>query len=393
MIMSDDAFTRDKGKAMKEAAARLVIWASGPEARAASPATLLGGLAVELDALGLQVSRLTTGIPVLHPNVAALSLVWRPGQPVQERLFRTTPEAMRALAESPIKSIYEGGGTVTVRPDRPADAARWPVIGELAAEGMRGYAALPMPFSDGSTKVLTAATERPGGFAAEDVEILEQAARLLAPLFEIDTWRRTAVTLLDTYVGPIAGRRVLEGVIHRGMVETIGAVIWFSDLRGFTAMAERHSGEELVAVLNRHFGAVTAAVGGQGGEVLKFIGDAVLAIFAYAPGGEGEASRRALAAARAALATSDAAAPFGIALHLGDVLYGNVGGESRLDFTVVGPAVNLASRLGGLAGTLGRTLLASAEFAAAAGDDLVPIGRYPLKGFEGELAVYTPEWA
>jgi adenylate cyclase len=205
-------------------------------------------------------------------------------------------------------------------------------------------------------------------------------------------------TLLDTYVGRHAGARILAGQIRRGDTEAIHAAIWLSDMRGFTSLADRLAPQRLIDLLNRYFDAQVPPILDRGGEVLKFMGDGLLAIFPVAPedGDAGTACANALAAARDARARIGALTPpadandvrFGLALHLGDLLYGNIGGETRLDFTCIGPAVNLAARLEKLAGELGRAILASADFARRCPGALLPVGEFALKGFDAAQRVY-----
>jgi adenylate cyclase len=243
------------------------------------------------------------------------------------------------------------------------------------------------------------ATNRPDGFHDDEIALFNALVPALAFNLEIQTLRRTARTLLDTYVGRQAGARVLDGQIRRGMGETIRAVIWLCDLRGFTSLSERLGRDLLIELLNQYFGPMCDAVESAGGEVLKFIGDAMLAIF---PAGDAPAAAcdRALAAAasaRAALAETNnkrAAAglpviAYGLALHLGEVMYGNIGGETRLDFTVIGPAVNLTARIESLCGELRRQLLLSADFVSAAGIAAEEVGEFALDGVGAPQRVFA----
>jgi adenylate cyclase len=248
---------------------------------------------------------------------------------------------------------------------------------------------------------MTYATQRPGGFPGGQVELLRGVSPTLARILEIQTLRRTSLTLLETYVGPVAGRRVLEGAIKRGMHENIDAVIWMCDMRGFTELSERLSAQALVAHINDYFGIMADAVSEQGGEVLKFIGDAMLAIFPRTGADRETAPARALKSARTAEQAAASAneererrgAPpirYGIALHVGEVLYGNIGGTGRLDFTVIGRAVNVATRIESLCKTTGRNILMSADFAEICGEPLEEVGIFTLKGVEAALRVYAP---
>jgi adenylate cyclase len=246
------------------------------------------------------------------------------------------------------------------------------MLTELRAEGVTEYLGLPLPLSDGSWKGITYCTSRDGGLPEEQVVMLRSLEPTLAMILEIQTLHRTTLTLLDTYVGPIAGARVLDGAIKRGMCEAICAVIWFCDLRDFTELSEKLPAADLVNLLNEYFGAMTDSIGSHGGEVLKFIGDALLAIFPLSGESDTSVVDRALLGAQGAvaaisalndkrLATGEPVIRFGLALHVGEVLYGNIGGASRLDFTVVGQAVNVASRLESLTKQIGKQILLSGE--------------------------------
>ena len=250
--------------------------------------------------------------------------------------------------------------------------------------------------------MLTVATKRPGGFSDGEMDLLEAITPGVAVNLEVQALRFTARTLLDTYVGRQAGSRVLEGAIRRGMGETIRAVVWLSDLRGFTGLSEQLPRDTLMELLNQYFGSVCTALDANGGEVLKFIGDAVLGIFPILDeDSQPSVCARALASAENAQATiaavnavradaGEARIDYGIALHVGDVMYGNIGGENRLDFTVIGPAVNLAARIEGLCRDLGRPVLLSADFVAASGLAAEHIGAFSLKGLSASQEIYAP---
>lgn len=352
--------------------------------------------AAQLLAAGVDVYRLTTGIHIVHPQIDASSALWQKGKPVTERRWKMDRQM---LQNSPMPIVYSGKRYRT-RIDGPPEAGEFPILTELRAEGATEYIALPLPFSDGSWKAVSYATRRAGGFPEQQVALLQSLVPTLAMILEIQTLQRTTLTLLDTYVGPIAGRRVLDGAIKRGMCDSIEAVIWFCDLRGFTELSENLSGAELVSFLNDYFGAMTNAVGRHGGEVLKFIGDALLAIFPLSGATGSVVAERALAAAAEAEAairalngkrseTGQPAIRFGLALHVGEVLYGNIGGADRLDFTVIGQAVNVASRIESLTKTLGRQILFSGEFAELCRGKGEALGGFPLKGIGAEQPVYA----
>jgi adenylate cyclase len=256
--------------------------------------------------------------------------------------------------------------------------------------------------SSGEINTISWATNRPGGFSEPELADLTAIADALAIIVELQSTRRVARYLLDTYVGHRTGERVLSGSITRGSQETIRAVIWYCDLRGFTTLTDALAKDRVIALLNEYFEIAVDAVAAEGGEALKFIGDAMLAIFELES--QTEVSARCRAALRAAavvqakiedrnLARRDVGEPeirFGLALHLGEVSYGNIGAPNRLDFTVVGPAVNHASRLQKLAGELGREVVTSASFALASGVEMEHLGRHPLKGIREEQEVFAP---
>jgi adenylate cyclase len=380
----------------------LIYWLLTDARRITEPKAFLVALAEQLLINGIEAARLVTGVPILHPQVHSYSTRWEPKSGASERFFRLTAESLPVLENSPVKTVYGGGGSVRCDPTAPPRPGEYGILADLRRDGMTDYIALSIPFSDGATKMLSVATQRPGGFSDEQMELLEAMIPALAVNLEIHALRLTARTLLDTYVGRQAGARVLEGAIRRGMGETIRAVIWLCDLRGFTGLSEQLPRDTLIELLNQYFGNMCAAVDAGGGEVLKFIGDALLAIFPI--GGEDDSSivcARALAAAESAqvalgevntarLNAGEARIDYGIAFHVGDVMYGNIGGENRLDFTVIGPAVNLAARIEGLCRDLQRPVLLSANFVAISGLPAEHLGAFTLKGLSQPQEIYAP---
>jgi adenylate cyclase len=272
----------------------------------------------------------------------------------------------------------------------------FPVLSELRAEGITDYLASPLVFTDGAIHAVTCTTRQLGGFTDAQIAGIEAIITPLARVAEIRALRRMGSTLLDTYVGHDAGERILAGRIRRGDIEEIHAAIWLSDMRGFTALADSLPPPVLIDLLNRYFDCQVPPILDHGAEVLKFMGDGLLAIFNIA-GNETEVCERALAAARLAqenvAALSRSAMPglrFGLALHIGDVLYGNIGSGNRLDFTCIGPAVNCAARIEKLTGQLGRAILASGEFARHCAGEFTPLGEFRLAGFSAPQLVFAP---
>ena len=266
---------------------------------------------------------------------------------------------------------------------------------------MTDYVAWPLTFTLGRRHVVTFATGRTGGFSDEELDRVRDLLLVLAPVCEIRLKNRLARTLLETYVGPHASDQILNGSITRGSGVTVQAVVLICDLRGFTVLSELWPRDDVITMLNDYFDAMSAPVERHGGEILKFIGDGMLAIF---PLSDPEACTKAVAAAvesRDAMAAlnRDRAVRgldplgYGVGVHIGDVMYGNIGSSSRLDFTVIGPAVNTAARLEGLTKLVGRKILFSGAFVDSLGTraGLDPIGSFPLRGVGAPLDVFALE--
>jgi adenylate cyclase len=280
------------------------------------------------------------------------------------------------------------------------DSRRFPVIEDMCAEGVTDYIALPLLFTDGSVQASSWTTKQPGGFTDQQLNGLRSLVRALARVIEIIMWRRTSSLLLDTYVGNRAGERILSGQIRRGHTESMNAAIWLSDLRGFTALSDRLPAETVVDILNNYFDCQVAAIRSHGGEVLKFMGDGLLAVFPIDEyvGDVHKVCSSVLEAARESRASVEAMHypigdtverfRFGVALHVGRILYGNIGGGNRLDFTCIGPAVNLAARLEKIAGKLHRTIVASEGFAGICAGGWSELGEFPIAGFAKAERVY-----
>jgi adenylate cyclase len=280
--------------------------------------------------------------------------------------------------------------------DCPLD---FPDTRQLKEEGTTDYFVVPLFFADGAVHGANFATREPGGFTDQEIADLSRLVAPLTRVVEARALQRQASVLLNTYVGTHAAARVLAGQIRRGDTISINAAIWLSDMRGFTRLAERLPPETLVDELNRYFDCQVPAIHRHGGEVLKYMGDGLLAIFAVTADDADdrnvcEAALAAAREARSAVTTASEAAGdrsslrFGLALHVGEVLYGNIGSEHRLDFTCIGPAVNLAARIEKLTGELGRTILASDQFAGRSPSQFVPVGEFSLRGFETSQAVF-----
>ena len=375
----------------------LIAWLVGGCRSAADNAAVVTGLCERLVACGVPLARGALFIRTLHPEIMGRRLLWKAGEGtvISDAPFEYMQDP--GYLNSPIVRVYETGRGLRRKLNDPACPNDFGILDELRAQGLTDYVVAPIVFSNGDTHVSTWCSAAPEGFSDRAIEILKAIEDPLARIVEVRGLRRVAENLLDTYVGGQAGARILAGQIRRGDIETIRAAIWLSDMRGFTARADRMKPEDLIALLNRYFDCQVPIIRKQSGEVLKFMGDGLLAIFPVQTSVTAVCNR-ALTAARkveAEIAAADwggleapGGVKFGVALHVGEVLYGNVGSTNRLDFTCIGPAVNLAARIEALSGEIGRTILASAEFAASCGDRMAPLGAFALKGVAAEQVVY-----
>lgn len=364
---------------------------------AQSPADVIQRLGTDLRSAGIPVDRAGTFVRTLHPTVRGRSFMWTVGEPVKMTELDSARD-LPGAAGGPVGQIVETGKPIhrDLSDRGPGD---FPVFEELHALGYRDYVGLPLPFLSGQTHVCVFATKAATGFDGEHVAALSRIARPLARIAEVLALRRTATNLLSTYVGRDAGDRVLSGRIVRGDVEMLRAVIWFSDVRGFTELLEAHDARAIVGVLNEVFDCQVSAIERHGGEVLKFIGDGLLAIFPYELDGQRrERAEKALAAADDAFLalekrnqSAKIQARFCLALHDGEVAYGNIGGSNRLDFTAIGSSVNLAARLEGITGKLGVPLVLSEAFAQSTTRPLDDLGAFQLKGVSGESRAFAPK--
>jgi adenylate cyclase len=367
---------------------------------APQPDLVLAQTCERLVACGVPLTRVAVFVRTLHPDVIGRRFVWQPGVPVVVSAASFDLYDNEEFKNSPIVAVYEGRQVIRRRVSDPDCLDDFPWLADIRAQGATDYLASPLFFMDDSVHVVTWSTTQPGGFSDAQLAGIEAVVTPLARIAEIWALRRTAMTLLNTYVGNQAGERILAGRIRRGHTEAIQAAIWLSDMRGFTALAERLAPQALVDLLNRYFDCQVPAIVEQGGEVLKYMGDGLLAIFPMAAdrGDADEVCERALSAAYDArshavaldnsAATEGFALRFGLGLHIGEVLYGNIGSGNRLDFTCIGPAVNLSSRLQALAGRLRRTILVSAEFAQYSAAPLQPLGTFAVAGFSAEQSVF-----
>ena len=350
---------------------------------------------------GLPLWRVGVFVRTLHPNTFGRSFVWRYGAGVKTYAAPYGINESNDFLSSPLSILYSTRQEVRRRLGDADVATNSPFLMEMEAENITDYIGIPLHFTDGEIHASSWTTRQPGGFTDAQIEGLRAFIPSLTRIIEIVRLRRTAAGLLSVYVGPRAGERILAGQIRRGHTETMHAAIWLSDLRGFTALSDRLSPEAVVDILNQYFDCQGPPILEHGGEVLKFMGDGLLAVFPIAEdeGDEAKVCNRVLDAARASQASVAAMTyanqtetldnfRFGLALHVGKLLYGNIGGGNRLDFTCIGPAVNLAARMEKIAGRLNRTVVASAAFAKARAEHWDDLGEFPIAGFSSPERVY-----
>ena len=365
-------------------------------------AELTEQVARRMVAIGVPLWRFNVNLWTLHPQIAGLRLNWtRDRDGVVES--ETPHGALRqpAYLNSPVRYVSEGLGGVRQRLDVDDPDFTFPIMKELRAAGGTDYVAMPLPFSDGRFQTMTLATDDPAGFTTAQLGQVFEAALALGRFYEVLTLRHNAMVLFDTYLGQRTGRQVLSGLTRRGDGETISAAILYCDLRDSTVLAASLSREDYLALLNDFFERAVEPVLAGGGEVLKFIGDAVLAIFPLT-GADDEAAR-ALACRAAHTAAQEivgriADAPTragalpvqcAVGLHFGEVMYGNVGAPNRLDFTVIGTAANVAARLSARCKVLDQSLLLSADIARYVSDELRSLGEQELANVPDALEVFV----
>jgi adenylate cyclase len=374
-------------------------WLAGGALSGPNSEDVLGQLCERMIDCGIPLWRGAVFVRTLHPDVMGRSFVWQRGQS-GVKVTAAPFEFMETtdFRHSTVVAVYASGQPIRRRisdRDCPDD---FEIVRTLRAEGATDYAAFPLLFTDGTIHVATWATQQPGGFTTSQFAELESVIPPLARVAEIRALRRTAGNLIDTYVGHQTGERIMAGKIRRGYVEAIRAAIWLSDMRGFTTLSEQLPPQALIDRLNRYFGCQVPAILEHAGEVLKFMGDGLLAIFPIAADNDaGAVCRRTLACAREVQsriaelplqAVGEEPIRFGLALHVGEVMYGNIGGGNRLDFTCIGPAVNLAARLEKVASKLGETIVASSNFAGHCPDEFRRLGEHAVAGFAAPQTVF-----
>ncbi|MGE5202611.1 MAG: adenylate/guanylate cyclase domain-containing protein [Acidobacteriota bacterium] len=375
-----------------------------------SEMAMLGGFCERASAAGLPLARALVVIDTLHPIHEGRVFRWRrdASEATQTEYGRTIEgPAADAWRRSPFYRMLETGATLLRRRVTAESAGEFSSLADMLADGITDYVAIVNRFAargiigDMDCVYSSWATDAPDGFSDPDIAALEKLLPYLALAVKCASLARIAETLVGTYLGRDPAQRVLSGRIARGVADRIGAVLWFSDLRGYTRIADTSSPEQVIPFLNDYADAVISAIHDAGGDVLKLIGDGILAIFpaedrARACGaalGAAETARRGIAALNQRRSADGLpVTDMYLGLHVGEVFYGNIGSKERLDFTVVGPAVNEVSRIAALCRSVDQPLLASAAFADAVGavrSRLVSVGRYALRGVGRPQELFT----
>jgi adenylate cyclase len=396
----------------------LHVWAVRQGLLGTAAAELFDGFCRRLITAGVPLWRGYAAMRTLHPQWAGYTYTWRRDlNAIEPEQRERGEEYEQAVSSGPfgalIREAIAARDGMSWRHLRrrlvgPSAQLDFSVLERLAAAGATDYFAELVRFGTngdparGTGIGYSFATDRPEGFRDEDLFLLQAVLPVISLAMMAHAGHTIASGLLAAYLGGDAGRRVHSGAVERGSVESIRAALWYADIRGFTAIADATRGHEVIELLDEIFEALAAALRARGGQVLKFMGDGMLATFPFGEGTRSDTCRRALDAAADAMHSLDrlnaarreagkAVAEVDLALHLGEVLYGNVGAVDRLDFTVIGPAVNEVARIERLCEPLARRVLVSADLAAAVGDThrLEPLGEHRLRGVREPRAIYA----
>lgn len=404
-----------RGASMTDTASEpMETWLIRQGLEGASQEEVLEGYCARLVKAGVPLMRLHVSQSAFHPQYGGLGFEWQRDREVTREKFAFTETPLADWVESPFYLILRTGRReYRERLTREGEPSRFPLLNSLIGAGATDYFAsalvmekrdphLPMnPDAPPEGLLISWVTDRPEGFGKTDIERLRDSLPILGLVLKSASNRQMARDLLQVYLGRDAGRRVMSGELQRGSLQQIDAVICNFDLSGFTSLSERIPGHQMIALLNDYFAVAVAVIQEHGGHVLKFMGDGILAIFDL-----GDITRDATAALEAAsklrqrIAALNArreaegliATGFTLALHAGEVLYGNIGAENRLDFTVIGPAVNQTARIGELHKSVGQSVIVSEDVRRVIGPtrhDMVSLGRYMLRGVAAPKELFT----
>ena len=372
--------------------------------------TMIEGCCNRLVAAGIPILRAFFGFSMIHPLYRAVGYTWMRGEGVTVNKYLHQPDGSQpeGWTNSPFGRMSQDQVNWLRRPINRDTISEFPIFPDLLKVGAVDYYAFMVPFQDAEQDDMRGmagswTTDRPGGFSSDEILALKKVQRRLAVACKMAVRTKLATIVMKTYLGSQAGTRVLNGQIRRGDGETIRAAIWYADMRGSTRLADLLSRQEYIDTLNEYFDMVATEVIAQGGEVLSFIGDAVLAIFTMDDDKDGKAGGK--AALKAALKArmrlaennerraAEGRSPLDcvIGLHYGDVMFGNVGVPDRLTFSVFGAAVNEVARLEQLCKALNEPVLASGEFRRIFDGYWRPVGEHQLHGFVNAIDVFAPD--
>ncbi len=373
----------------------MIDWITSEAWKIKNPRQLTGQMCDHLCDVGVPLDTFNAFVLMLHPEYFGVVHRWKASTGKVETFMGTNEMLQSDLVRlSPLQDIRDGAWGFRWQMERVGRHPIYPIINEYVEDGATDYVAMRLPFQDNSPQTITFTTKRLGGFTTAELRLVSGLLFYMARLTEVQSNQYLSRVLLDTYVGHRTGAEILSGSIARGSGKTISAVILMTDLHGFTALSEKLTGEQLIGCLNTYFDIVGQPILQHGGEILKFIGDAVLAIFPITDntpvGPQCQAAYDAITQALADGSQLEEPVPFGAALHVGEVIYGNIGTEGRLDFTVIGPAVNLTARLESLTRLLNVRLIVSQTFKENSDISLVSLGDHALKGVSKSVEVFAP---
>ncbi len=371
--------------------------------------SLLEGLIWRIVSSGIPIDRVTLHVGTLHPQLLGFYWLWNSDDGLVDELkVDQAGYDLDRYKRSPLKIVIDSGERFRKRTDNQEEVDRFPLLSDLREQGIYDYCILPIGSGADYHNAITLGTKQEDGFSEAELKMLKSLLSLFGLHVERHISQRIAENVLTTYLGNVAGEKVISGTIQRGTGESIRALVWMSDLRGFSNLSDSLCEQDTLTVLNEYFERMAGAVISHGGEVLKFMGDGMLAIFPVTmeidASQAAEASLRAASQAQEELQSLNLKPPeslqkingwqplkSGIGLHLGEVFFGNIGALERLDFTVIGRTVNEVSRIEGLTKNLNRSILLTQSVADVLNLPLEDMGRFELKGISGKSRVYAPK--
>ncbi len=370
------------------------VWLDDGGRFAQTTSELLDGISKALVQAGAPLVRTRFSFQTLHPLIRVITVKWWLGRGATHELGSAHGlEGQAKFVGSPVEAVFSSDSVYHRRLDDLDPAKDHRVLFEIKAEGGADYLAAPIRFAGPEKGMFAIASGAPEGFTEAQVKGFQALCERIAPILEALIQRQIAETLLETYIGHRSGKHVLSGQVKRGDAEAITAAFWYSDFRDFTRLTETRPIIEVLDTINRYFEIAWDEAKPRGGEVVNLIGDALLMIFPASNGRSArDVCRAALETARAALkkAEGDDRLRFGIGLHFGEAIYGNIGAPDRLDFTVMGAAVNRTARLESLTKEIGEPILVSAEFLAHIDEAACAHGGHAVKGLAEPIDIYAP---